>query len=86
MATACLQADPVQGLLGLVVRAGLEEHARVLEPDRGGSLFQLAEELAGDPAAPAAEVENLALMARMFDFDGLRALAGRLQQTCSGAD
>ena len=43
-----------------------------------GSLFELAEDLADDAAAPAADVENLALMARMFDFDGLRQLADRL--------
>ncbi len=44
-----------------------------------GSLFQLAEELAGNPSAPDADVENVALMARMFDFEGLRRLAERLQ-------
>jgi signal transduction histidine kinase len=44
-----------------------------------GSLFQLAEELADDPGAPDADVEDMALMARMFDFDGLRQLAARLQ-------
>jgi signal transduction histidine kinase/DNA-binding response OmpR family regulator len=51
-----------------------------------GSLFQLAEELADDPAAPSADVEQMALMARLFDFDGLRALAGRLAQTVDEPD
>ena len=45
-----------------------------------GSLFQLAEELADNPDAPSADVEVMALMARLFDFDGLRALAERLTQ------
>ena len=44
-----------------------------------GSLFQLAEELAANPTAPHADAENLALMARLFDFDGLRELSMRLQ-------
>lgn len=43
-----------------------------------GSLFQLAEELADDPRAPRADVENMALMARLFDFDGLQRLSDRL--------
>jgi signal transduction histidine kinase/AmiR/NasT family two-component response regulator len=46
-----------------------------------GSLFQLAEELAGNPKAPDADVDNLALMARMFDFEGLRRLAERLRDS-----
>jgi len=45
-----------------------------------GSLFQLAEELADNPAAPRADVDNMALMARLFDFDGLRSLSERLQE------
>jgi len=44
-----------------------------------GSLFQLAEELTDNPAAPRADVDNMAMMARMFDFDGLRQLCERLQ-------
>jgi signal transduction histidine kinase/CheY-like chemotaxis protein len=44
-----------------------------------GSLFQLSEELAANPAAPRADVDNMALMARLFDFDGLRSLSERLQ-------
>ena len=43
-----------------------------------GSLFQLAEELADEPGAPQTDVENIALMARMFDFDGLRKLSDHL--------
>ena len=43
-----------------------------------GSLFQLAEELADNPGAPAKDVENMALMARLFDFDGLQRLSDRL--------
>ena len=46
-----------------------------------GSLFQLAEELAENPSAPRADVENMALMAKLFDFDGLRSLSERLQNT-----
>jgi CheY-like chemotaxis protein len=45
------------------------------------SLFQLAEELAANPAAPHADAESLALMARLFDFDGLRELSDRLPAT-----
>jgi len=44
-----------------------------------GSLFQLAEELTDNPAAPRADVDNMAMMARLFDFDGLRQLCDRLQ-------
>ncbi len=44
-----------------------------------GSLFQLAEELADNPLAPAADVDDMASMARLFDFDGLRQLSERLQ-------
>ncbi len=43
------------------------------------SLFQLAEDLAGEPGAPPTDVEALAMMARMFDFDGLRDLSERLR-------
>jgi hypothetical protein len=43
-------------------------------------LFQIADALSANPAAPRADVEKLALMARMFDFDGLRALTERLQE------
>lgn len=43
------------------------------------SLFQLTEELADNPLAPAADVDNMASMARLFDFDGLRQLSARLQ-------
>jgi len=43
-----------------------------------GSLFQLAEDLAENPAAPPTDVENMALMARLFDFDGLQHLSDRL--------
>lgn len=42
------------------------------------NLFQLAEELAENPDAPRADAENLALMARMFDFEGLRKLSERM--------
>jgi polar amino acid transport system substrate-binding protein/two-component system sensor histidine kinase EvgS len=45
------------------------------------SLFQLAEDLAENPDAPHADAENLALMARMFDFDGLRRLSERMLET-----
>lgn len=45
------------------------------------SLFQLAEDLAENPEAPHADAENLALMARMFDFDGLRRLSERMLDT-----
>jgi CheY-like chemotaxis protein len=45
------------------------------------SLFQLAEELATNPAAPQADAESLALMTRLFDFDGLRKLSDRLPAT-----
>ncbi len=41
-------------------------------------LFQLAEELADHPAAPTNAAEEIALMARLFDFDGLRRLASQL--------
>ncbi len=44
------------------------------------SLFQLAEELAANPDAPQADVEQVALMARLFDFDGLRRLSNRLHR------
>jgi len=43
-------------------------------------LFEVADALSANPAAPRVDVENMALMARMFDFDGLRALSERLQQ------
>lgn len=43
------------------------------------SLFQLAEDLAEAPEAPQADVERLALMARIFDFDGLRKFTERLR-------
>ena len=64
--------------------AGLAEataHKIAIAVDQGdvARLFDLADELATDPSAPRADVENLALMARMFDFDGLRALSKRLQ-------
>ncbi len=42
------------------------------------SLFQLAEELAVNPAAPHADAEKLAVMARQFDLDGLRRFSDRL--------
>ncbi|MCP5314706.1 MAG: response regulator [Chromatiaceae bacterium] len=45
------------------------------------NLFQLADELADNPDAPRADVDNMALMARLFDFDGLRQLCNRLQAT-----
>ena len=45
------------------------------------SLFQLAEELAANPAVPHTDAESLALMARLFDFDGLRKLSDRLPAT-----
>ena len=44
------------------------------------TLFQLAEDLADEPGAPQTDVERLALMARSFDFDGLRRLAQRLRE------
>ena len=44
-----------------------------------GSLFQLAEELTDNPAAPRADVDSMAMMARLFDFDGLRRLCERLE-------
>jgi hypothetical protein len=43
-------------------------------------LLEVADALSANPAAPRADVENMALMSRMFDFDGLRALSERLQQ------
>lgn len=43
-------------------------------------LFQLAEELAEAPDAPPADVERLALMARVFDFEGLQRLTERLRE------
>ncbi|MCB1801289.1 MAG: HAMP domain-containing protein [Gammaproteobacteria bacterium] len=43
------------------------------------SLFQLAEDLAEASEAPQADVERLALMARVFDFDGLRQFTERLR-------
>ncbi|MGB5202501.1 MAG: hypothetical protein WBN68_03620 [Sedimenticolaceae bacterium] len=43
-------------------------------------LFEIADALSANPAAPRADVENMALMARMFDFDGLRALSERLRE------
>ena len=46
-------------------------------------LFQLAEELAANPAAPHADAEKLALMVRLFDLDGLRRLADRLHNTAA---
>lgn len=49
-----------------------------------GSLFQLAEDLADEPGAPQTDVEHMALMARMFDFDGLRHLSERLQPRREG--
>lgn len=42
------------------------------------SLFQLAEELAANPAAPKTDVEQLAHMAKLFDLDGLRRFSDRL--------
>ena len=44
-----------------------------------GNLFQLAEELAEESDAPRDDVDNMALMARVFDFEGLRTMAERLQ-------
>ena len=44
------------------------------------SLFQLGEELSRNRAVPGTDAENVVLMARLFDFDGLRKLAERLQQ------
>jgi CheY-like chemotaxis protein len=42
-------------------------------------LFQIAEELSEVPGLAAREVEQLAAMARDFDFDGLRRFAAHLQ-------
>ncbi len=44
------------------------------------SLFQLVEELSNQAEAPVEDVENIARMARVFDFDGLATLAKRLDQ------
>ncbi len=44
-------------------------------------LLEVADALSANPAAPPADVENMALMSRMFDFDGLRALSERLQRS-----
>jgi len=43
------------------------------------SLFQLAEELSVNKAVPSTDAENIALMTRLFDFDGLRRFSERLQ-------
>lgn len=51
-----------------------------------GSLIQLAEELSDNPAAPRADVENLALMTRLFDFDGLRQLSQRIHPSDETTD
>jgi signal transduction histidine kinase/CheY-like chemotaxis protein len=45
------------------------------------SLFQLAEELGDNPTAPACDVDQLAMMARLFDFDGLQRMAEQLEVT-----
>lgn len=42
------------------------------------SLFKLADELSENHAVPSVDAENVALMARLFDFDGLRKLSDRL--------
>ena len=44
------------------------------------SLFQLAEELGENRAVPSVDAENMALMTRMFDFDGLLKMSERLQE------
>ena len=66
-------------------RALAEETAqRVADAiDQGdvGRLFQLTEELAENPAVPKADIDNIALMARLFDFDGLRRFCAHLVQT-----
>ncbi len=41
-------------------------------------LFQLAEMLADEPAVPKADIDRIALMARLFDFDGLRRFCATL--------
>ena len=43
-------------------------------------LFQLTEELAENPAIPKADIDSIALMARLFDFDGLRRFCALLAQ------
>ena len=48
------------------------------------SLFQLAEELAANPAAPKTDVEQLAHMAQLFDLDGLRRFSDRLHDIPAG--
>ena len=55
-----------------------ERIRKAVEMGDVGSLFQLAEDLADEPDAPQNDVEDMALMARMFDFDGLRDLSERL--------
>ena len=45
------------------------------------NLFQLAEELAENPSVPKVDADNIALMTRLFDFDGLRRFCTRLEQT-----
>jgi hypothetical protein len=44
------------------------------------SLYQLVEELSNQAEAPVEDVENIARMARVFDFDGLATLAKRLDR------
>ena len=56
-----------------------ERIRKAVEMGDVGSLFQLAEDLAEEPEAPQRDVEEMALMARMFDFDGLRDLSERLR-------
>ena len=45
------------------------------------SLFELAEELGDNPTAPAPDVDQLAMMTRLFDFDGLQRMAEQLDIT-----
>jgi signal transduction histidine kinase len=47
------------------------------------SLFQLADELAADPGAPASDVASIAGLAGQFDFEGLRRLALELRQAAA---
>ncbi len=58
-----------------------ERVAAAIDQGDVGRLFQLAEELADNPAVPKADIDTIALMARLFDFDGLRRFCALLAQT-----
>lgn len=64
-----------------LARSTAERLRAAVEVGDVASLFQLAEELGDNPTAPASEVDQLAMMARLFDFDGLQRMAEQLEVT-----